>query len=81
MRAIYAFSGDPITCGHIDVVRRAATTYDEVTVAIGENPSKQGQYLFSLEERLCMAEKCLEQFPNVSCLSFIGLLGEYAGVD
>ncbi len=78
MRAIYAFSGDPITSGHIDVVCRAATTYDEVTVAIGENPSKQGQYLFSLQERLCMAEKCFDRFPNVSCLSFTGLLGEYA---
>ncbi len=78
MRAIYAFSGDPITNGHIDVVRRAARTYDEVVVAIGENPHKQGQYLFSTAERLRLAANSLSRFKNVTCVSFGGLLGEYA---
>ncbi len=78
MNAIYAFSGDPITYGHIDIVKRAAQTYDNVTVAIGENPNKSGHYLFSFSERLDLANKCLHQFQNVRCLSFSGLLGEFA---
>ncbi len=78
MRALYAFSGDPITYGHIDIVERAARTYEEVVVAIGENPQKSGKYLFSREERLTLARDCLAHLPNVSCAAFNGLLGEYA---
>lgn len=78
MKAIYAFSGDPITLGHIDVVRRAARTYDHVLVAIGENPNKRGNYLLSVAERLELAKTCLREFANVSCAAFEGLLGEYA---
>ncbi len=78
MRAIYAFSGDPITHGHIDVVSRAAATYPQVTVAIGENPQKEGRYLFAIEERLALTQYCLSHFPNVQCVIFNGLLGEYA---
>ena len=78
MRAIYAFSGDPITYGHIDIVKRAARTYDEVVVAIGENPEKTGQYLFSTPERLVLTKRCLAKLPNVECVTFSGLLGEYA---
>jgi pantetheine-phosphate adenylyltransferase/dephospho-CoA kinase len=72
MRAIYAFSGDPITYGHIDIVRRASSTYDEVLVAIGENPQKTGKYLLPISERLALAKSCLEQFDNVSCATFSG---------
>ena len=78
MRAIYAFSGDPITFGHYDIVRRSSKTYDEVVVAIGENPEKKGNYLFTLKERLRLAERCLQAFENVTCVTFHGLLGEYA---
>jgi pantetheine-phosphate adenylyltransferase len=78
MRSIYAFSGDPITYGHIDIVRRAARTYDEVVVGIGENPSKVGRYLFTTDERLDFARRCLEDLANVRCVSFQGLLAEYA---
>ncbi len=78
MRALYAFSGDPITFGHIDIVERAARTYDEVAVAIGENPSKSGKYLFPREARLNLASDCLSHLPNVTCVTFGGLLGEYA---
>ena len=78
MRAVYAFSGDPITYGHIDIVQRAAHTYDELVVAIGENPDKTGNYLFTSEERLEMATQALAHIPNVSCVTFNGLLGEYA---
>ena len=78
MRAIYAFSGDPITFGHFDIVQRAAKTYDTVVVAIGENPQKKGKYLFSITERLNLAKQCLKSFKNVACTTFTGLLGEYA---
>ncbi len=78
MRALYAFSGDPITYGHIDIVERAARTYDEVLVAIGENPAKSGRYLFTSQERLIMARDCLKHLPNVDVKVFSGLLGEYA---
>ena len=78
MRAIYAFSGDPITFGHIDIVKRAARTYSELVVAIGENPAKQGKYLFDAEERLKMVQYALRDTPNISCKIMRGLLAEYA---
>lgn len=78
MKAIYAFSGDPITYGHIDIVSRAACTYDAVVVAIGDNPAKVGRYLFSKAERLALSERCLSGMDRVTCVGFQGLLAEYA---
>lgn len=75
-RAIYAFSGDPITFGHIDIINRAAATFDEVLVGIGSNPDKK--YTFSLEERTRMAEEALKSLKNVQVQSFRGLLVDYA---
>jgi pantetheine-phosphate adenylyltransferase len=81
MRAIYAFSGDPITYGHIDIVERAAATYDEVVVAIGQNPQKVGAYLFDSDVRISLSRRCLKHLPNVTCVRFDGLLAEYAYRD
>ena len=78
MRAIYAFSGDPITYGHIDIAQRAARTYSEVVVAIGENPQKVGDYLFTSDERLALSQQCFDGLDNVTCVRFTGLLAEYA---
>jgi pantetheine-phosphate adenylyltransferase len=75
-KAIYAFSGDPITFGHIDIIKRAAKVFDELIVGIGANPDKK--YLFSLEERRLIAEKALVEYPNVKVVSFKGLLVDYA---
>lgn len=75
-RAMYAFSGDPITFGHIDIIRRAAVAFDHVTVGIGLNPQKK--YLFTLEERTDMARRCLRNLTNVDVISFTGLLVDYA---
>ncbi len=75
-KAMYAFSGDPITYGHIDIVRRAAKIFDEVIVGIGLNPEKD--YMFSLEERTEMAKKVLSQIKNVKVVPFTGLLVDYA---
>ncbi|MBU0666096.1 MAG: pantetheine-phosphate adenylyltransferase [Nanoarchaeota archaeon] len=76
MKAIYVFSGDPITYGHINVVKRAASVFDELIVGIGINPDKK--YLFSLDERTLMAKKALANIPNVKVTSFEGLLIHYA---
>ncbi|HLC81000.1 MAG TPA: pantetheine-phosphate adenylyltransferase [Candidatus Nanoarchaeia archaeon] len=74
--AMYAFSGDPITYGHIDIIARASKAFDNVIVGIGINPDKK--YMFSLEERTEMAQKSLSIFPNVNVVSFQGLLVDYA---
>lgn len=74
--AIYAFSGDPITYGHIDIIKRAAAVFDKIIVGIGVNPSKK--YMFSLAERELMAKKSLQNLKNVKVLSFTGLLVDFA---
>src|SRR6478735_5475633 len=75
-RAIYAFSGDPITFGHLDIIERAAKIFDELIVAIGVNPSKK--YLFTLEERAQMAKAATAHIPNSKVIYFYGLLVDYA---
>lgn len=78
MKAIYAFSGDPITKGHIDIIERAAVTYNQVTVAIGANPKKVTGYLLSIDERLDLACRAVAHLANVDCVIFEGLLAQYA---
>jgi len=78
VRAMYAFSGDPITNGHKDVVKRAADVFDEVIVGIGVNPDKSFKYTFSLAEREEMAKKALVDISNVKVISFRGMLVDYA---
>jgi len=75
-KALYAFSGDPITFGHIDIIKRAATVFSEIIVGIGVNPDKQ--HTFTLEERTMMAQQCLTGIENVQVVSFTGLLVDYA---
>jgi len=74
--AIYAFSGDPITFGHIDIIKRAAVVFDRVIVAIGVNPAKK--YLFSQEERAEMARRSLFDLKNVEVKAFSGMLVDFA---
>lgn len=69
---IYALSADPITFGHIDIIERAAKLFDEVVVAIGENPAKS--YLFTKAEKIQMVEHVIAQLPNVRVLCFSGML-------
>lgn len=75
-KAIYAFSGDPITYGHIHIIERAAKIFNELIVGIGINPAKK--YLFTLEERLELATKALAKFKNVKVVAFQGLLVDFA---
>ncbi len=75
-KALYAFSGDPITYGHIDIIKRASKAFDHVTVGIGVNPQKN--YLFSLDERTQLAEISLRGIPNTKVIPFSGMLVDYA---
>ena len=67
-RAIYPGSFDPLTNGHLDIIRRAGQLFDEVIVALLINPGKQP--LFSLEERVEILQKVLKpDFPQVTVAS------------
>ena len=67
---------DPVTNGHLDVVGRAASTFDAVVVAVLENPSKTP--LFAVEERIALLEEAIRDLGNVRVGSFGGLLVDYA---
>ena len=73
---IYPGTFDPITCGHLDVLSRAARLFDRVTVAIADNPGKEP--LFSAKERLAMVLPNVAAFPNVTATIFGGLLVDFA---
>lgn len=74
--AIVPGSFDPITYGHIDIIKRSAQLFDEVIVAILVNPDKK--YLFTLEEREEMINESIKDFKNIKVDSFSGLLVNYA---
>lgn len=73
--AVYPGSYDPITNGHIDIIKRGLRIFDNVTVAVLTNPAKQS--LFTLEERLDMIHKCFADNPRIQVDSFKGLLVDY----
>jgi pantetheine-phosphate adenylyltransferase len=73
--AVYAGSFDPITVGHMDLVRRATVLFDEVVLAIGNNPSKAS--LLSTDDRVRVLKACTSDLPNVSVDMFEGLLVDY----
>ena len=74
--AIYPGSFDPVTFGHLDVIKRAAEIFDELTVSVLNNKVKTP--LFSVEERVKMLEEATKDLPNVTIDSFSGLLIDYA---
>lgn len=73
--AIYPGSFDPVHFGHIDVIKRAALMFDELTVSVLENNAKSP--LFSVDERVKMLQDTLRDIPNVKVESFNGLLVNY----
>jgi len=76
MKAVYAFSGDPITFGHIDIIKRSLKVFDSVIVAVGSNPDKK--YTFGLSERVDMAKKALQRFgDSVEVMGFNGMLIDF----
>ena len=75
--AIYPGSFDPITLGHLDIIRRAARCFDKVYVCVLYNCDKKTP-MFSPEERLEMIRRSVAEIPNVEAELFSGLLADYA---
>jgi pantetheine-phosphate adenylyltransferase len=71
-RAVYAGSFDPVTHGHLDIIRRGSSLYPDLIVAVGDNPRKK--YLFTAEERRKMVEEALADLKNIRVVRFEGLL-------
>jgi len=74
--AIYPGSFDPMTYGHLDIIHRAASIFDELTVSVLNNVTKTP--LFSVEERVKILEEATKDLPNVKVEAFSGLLIDYA---
>lgn len=74
--AIYPGSFDPITNGHLDIIRRSAAIFDHLVVAVSVNHSKKP--LFTIEERIKLIEKVTEDIKNIEIVTFDGLLADYA---
>lgn len=74
--AIYPGSFDPMTYGHLDIIHRAASIFDELTVSVLNNVTKTP--LFSVEERVKILEEATKDLPNVKVESFSGLLIDHA---
>lgn len=76
IKAIYPGSFDPITVGHLDIIKRAANQFDTLYVVIMKNPSKK--YTFSEDERKRLIEKCTKNIKNVKVLIGEGLTIDFA---
>ena len=74
--AVYPGTFDPITNGHHDLVRRAASIFDRVVVAIAANPNKAP--MFTLEQRVDMARRVLADVHNVEVRGYVGLTVDFA---
>ena len=75
-RAFYPGSFDPVTFGHLDIIRRAADIFDVLNVSVLNNKGKTP--LFSVEERVKILKEATKDLPNVQIDSFSGLLIDYA---
>lgn len=74
--AVYPGSFDPITNGHLDILKRASSLFDLVYIAVARNLQKQP--IFTTKERLALIRGCTSEFENVKLDSFDGLVIEYA---
>lgn len=76
IKALYPGSFDPLTNGHLDVIKRASAIFDSLEVVIMTNPNKT--YTFTVNERIAMINKVIEKYPNVSVTAQTGLTVDYA---
>lgn len=74
--AVYPGSFDPMTLGHLDIIKRASKMFEQLTVSVLDNKAKNA--LFSVEERVSILKEATKDIPNVSVDSFDGLLVDYA---
>jgi len=77
-KVIYPGTFDPVTYGHIDVIKRAIELFDAVVVTVAINPGKEP--LFTTDERVNMLKESLREFRNVSVDSFDGLVVDHAKI-
>jgi pantetheine-phosphate adenylyltransferase len=75
-KAIYPGTFDPITLGHLDLIKRAAEMFDHIVIGVAASPSKNT--LFSLEERVELISQVCSELDNVSVHGFSGLLVDFA---
>ena len=76
--AVYPGSFDPVTSGHLDIIRRSAKLFDKIIVVVMSNYRKIGSYAFTVDERVDFIKRCTKDIPNVSVDSYMGLLADYA---
>ncbi len=76
--AIYPGSFDPITNGHLDVLKTSSEIFNKVIIAVAYNPEKKNSGLLSVDERVELIKKCVKDFDNVEVDSFEGLTVNYA---
>jgi pantetheine-phosphate adenylyltransferase len=74
--AVLPASFDPITCGHVDIIRRAARLFDRLVVAVYDNPKKS--VLFQLDERVAMITESIGRLPGVEVMPYGGLTVHFA---
>ena len=75
-KALYPGSFDPLTLGHLDIIRRAAEIFGEVEVLISGNPDKSGR--LSLDEKTKLIKEAISDIPGASVSSYAGLTVDYA---
>jgi pantetheine-phosphate adenylyltransferase len=75
-KVIYPGTFDPVTYGHIDIIKRAKELFDSIVVTVAVNPGKSP--LFSLDERVQMLKESLKEYENITIDSFDGLVVEHA---
>ncbi len=75
MKVVYPGSFDPVTNGHLDMIKRSASAFDEVVVGVLVNYSKNS--LFTMDERIEMLEELLYDYSNVKVKKFSGLLVDF----
>jgi pantetheine-phosphate adenylyltransferase len=73
--AVYPGTFDPITCGHMDIIERAVPLVDKLIIGIYENLTKQP--LFTMEQRVKLAEEAVKGLPNVEVKAFKGLTVDF----
>ena len=75
--AVCSGSFDPITLGHMDIIRRTAACFDQVYVCVSPNTEKRGQ-MFTPKQKLKLVEAAVSELPNVTAELYGGLLSDYA---
>ena len=78
-RAVFPGSFDPLTLGHVDIIKRASPLFKEIVIAIGTNSSKK--YMFTLEERIRFIKKTFADNPKISVTSYTGLTIDFCKKD